>query len=293
MSTLKKIVALMFVFLLMFGFSAITACAEETDSITKDDLLAMNKSELLETLVDNGLILPEDYATHRDLAESFVYEYTPLIIDGTVDADNGKFNYDQSNEMLHNLGSVLAELGFVTSNARLVRSTYTLQNSTAIGSWSNTYTNYNCYAYAIGKTSGLQPGTLSGEYFSVRMSVSSMADVVLADLETEGYWGMKTTTKPTSLPDEYFKVIAIRKDTDNRDYHFMRLYSSSLNSWSHKPADTQPLKWNYSSPNAATWTNEYVEYGNAYPATVDYESTIYYILYKHEDDPGTQQWSIG
>ena len=74
---------------------------------------------------------------------------------------------------------------------------------------------------------------------------------------------------------------------------FMRLYGSSLNSWSHKPADTQPLKWNYSSPNAEIWTNEYVEYGTAYPATVDYESTIYYILYKHEDDPGTQQWSIG
>ncbi len=73
----------------------------------------------------------------------------------------------------------------------------------------------------------------------------------------------------------------------------MRPYNETLNSWSHKPADTQPLKWNYTSTGAEIWSNECVENGVVYAPTVTYESEIYYILYKHENDPGVQQWSIG
>lgn len=53
------------------------------------------------------------------------------------------------------------------------------------------------------------------------MSVSDMADIVLDDLNALGYWGYKTNTKPTSLPDQYFKVICLRKNNSNIDYHFM------------------------------------------------------------------------
>lgn len=284
--------ALLLVFLLLIGTSTTIAYAEETQLLTRDEILAMNKSELLSTLKDNGLLLPEDYATHSDLAETFVFKYTPLIIEGTVDPTAQMFNYDQSNELLHNLGTVLTDLGLSTNSMRSIRSTYTLKNNTAIGSWSDSYRYYNCYAYSLGKTSGLQPGTNSGEYFSLTMSISDMADVVLADLATEGYWGYTTTTKPTSLPDEYFRIIAMRKDTSNEDYHFMRPYNGSLTSWSHKPGGTQPLKWNYTSPGYTTWSNEHVFEGVAYEPTVTYESTVYYILYKHEDDPGIQPWSL-
>ena len=99
---------------------------------------------------------------------------------------------------------------------------YTLQDSTPIGSWSNNYLNYNCYAYALGITSGVQPGHYSGEPFALTMPVSDMADVVLADPEALGYWGYTSSTKPAALLDPYFKVIAIRKAVTNEDYHFMK-----------------------------------------------------------------------
>ena len=89
---------------------------EEIYLITKDALLAMNKSDLLDTLLDNGLVLPDDYSTHRELSENFVYHYTPMIIDGTLDPNKGKFSYSHSNEMLRNLGSTLEALGFIASS---------------------------------------------------------------------------------------------------------------------------------------------------------------------------------
>lgn len=89
---------------------------EETQSLTREDLLAMDQSELLLTLTDHGLILPEDYAAHiEEMAEGFVYEYTPMIMDGEIDPSKGIFNYDQSIEMLRNLGAVLYELGLAPS----------------------------------------------------------------------------------------------------------------------------------------------------------------------------------
>lgn len=289
---MKKNLSLLLVFLMIISPIAMISRAEETRGLSKEDVLEMSKSELLSTLTDNGLVLPEDYATHSDLAENFVYEYTPLIIEGTVDPAVQMFNYDQSNELLRNLGEVLTDLGMNTNSARSIRSTYTLQDNTVIGSWSDSYQYYNCYAYALGKTSGLQPGAKSGEYFSLTMSITDMANVVLDDLATEGYWGFTMTTKPTSLPDEYFRIIAMRKDTSNVDYHFMRPYNGSLNVWSHKPGGTQPLRWNYTSPGATTWNNERVKNGVAFAPTVTYESTVCYILYKHEDDPGIEQWSL-
>ena len=76
---------------------------------------------------------------------------------------------------------------------------------------------------------------MSGRSFSLSMSIFQMANVVLADLATEGYWGYTLTTKPNSLPDQYFKVIAMRKANNGDDYHFMRPFSVSVNEWSHKP----------------------------------------------------------
>lgn len=270
-------------------FSVVTTSyATESHALTEEDLLVMSKSELLETLQAEGLILPEDYATHVDMAENFVYKYTPMIIEGTINANENPFNYNHSNEMLHNLGSVLNELDFAANYTLFAQEEYTLQDNTPIGSWNDSYDNYNCYAYALERTSGLQPGYLSGDHFSMTMSISAMADVVLSDLDSQGYWGYTTTTKPTSLPDSHFHVIAMRKDNDNVDYHFMRPYSLTLNSWSHKPGRTQPLKWNYSSPNSAIWTNECVYKGMTYAPDVTYESEIYYIVYKHRGAPGIQ-----
>lgn len=95
MKKINRYMALLLVFLLLIGTSTTIVYAEETQLLTRDEILAMNKSELLSTLKDNGLLLPEDYATHTELAENFVYKYTPLIMDGTVDPFVQMFNYDQ------------------------------------------------------------------------------------------------------------------------------------------------------------------------------------------------------
>lgn len=132
--------------------------------------------------------------------------------------------------------------------------------------------------------------SISNTPFSIYFSVSEMADIVLKDLDSMGYWGYKTTTKPTSTPDQWFKVICIRKDTSNVDFHFMK--ANTLNSWAHKPGATQPLNWKYASPGAKIWTNERIDKGQALPGTITYESEIYYILYKGKNDPGVQPNSL-
>lgn len=273
-------------------FTTVNVYAAESQILTQKYIAAMSKSELLATLKENGLILPEDYAEHIDLAENFVYEYTPMLIQGKIDPATNPFNYEQSNKMLQNLENVLYNLGLITRRSLLANSNYVLQYSTPIGSWDNSYLNYNCYAYSLGRTSGLQPGELSGANFSITMSISQIADVVLNDLDTQGYSGYKTTTKPTSLPDSFFKVIAVRKDNSNIDYHFMRPYGGSLNSWCHKPGPTQPLKWKDSSPNSKIWNNEAISNGVTLAPNVTYESTIYYIVYKHRSSPGIQPKSV-
>ena len=53
----------------------------------------------------------------------------------------------------------------------------------------------------------LQPGQMSGRSFSLSMSISQMANVVLADLATEGYWGYTLTTKPNSLPISILRLL--------------------------------------------------------------------------------------
>ena len=267
--------------------------ANEKNSLTKDNISTLNELELLDELFDNGLHLPEDYSSHREMAAQFVYKYTPLIIQGKIEALALPFNYDQSNELLLGLEGILREKGLCNESVASVQATYTLQDSTMIGSWDASYVKYNCYAYSLGKRDKfLQPGQMSGRSFSLSMSISQMANVVLADLATEGYWGYTLTAKPNSLPDQYFKVIAMRKANNGADYHFMRPFSVSVNEWSHKPGGTLPLKWKYSSPGQKVWTNESSIKGVSYAPTVTYNSSIYYIVYKHKSSPGIQPTSM-
>lgn len=262
-----------------------------SEEITKMELLQMDQSNMLDTLLASGMKLPEHYQLHRDTAEYFVKTYTPMLLNGEVSAGNLPFNYAPSNAMLSDLESTLIHLHLLDSADRVMPTRYVLQNSIPIGVWSNSYTNYNCYAYSLGLTWWMNPGDQSGTPFDITDPISDIADTVLDDLTYSGFWGYKTTTKPSVLPDPWFRVICIRKDTDNVDYHFMRM-SRSLNTWEHKPGGTQPLQWNFSSPGSAVWSNECVVNGTSYSPTVTYESTIYYIVYKGIHDPGIQQQKL-
>ena len=258
--------------------------AKEVKIISKESLLSLDSSSLIKTLELKGLRLPSDYEQHKELAQSFASKYVPLLMENKINPYIKQFSYDQSNEMMVELAKVLTSMELFKIENVL---RYTLKDSTVLGSWSNSYDRYNCYAYSLGKTFGLQPGTTSRTKFSMTFSISQMADVVIADLNSMGFRGYKTTKKPKSLPDKWFRVICIRKDNDNVDYHFMKC-GANLNSWTHKPGGTQPLRWKYSSPGAKVWSNEHVYKGIAEPGNITYESDIYYTIYKGKNDPGIQ-----
>ena len=85
-------------------------------------------------------------------------------------------------------------------------------------------------------------------------------------------------------------MICVRKSSDGLNYHFMKMKDNfySYVTWTHKPDRSEPLQWNYYSPGADVWTNEGVVNGAVQPATLTYDSEIYYIVYKSKTAPGTQ-----
>lgn len=80
----KRLVATFFVILI--ALSAVTGSAfaladAPKGNLSKNDLLNMDKSELLAALEANGLWLPPDFAAHRtELTEPFMYKYTHMIV---------------------------------------------------------------------------------------------------------------------------------------------------------------------------------------------------------------------
>lgn len=61
---------------------------------------------------------------------------------------------------------------------------------------------------------------------------------------------------------------------------------TSVTRWVHKPGKSIPLVWDYSSPGAKVWTNEAVIDGTYYSPSIEYDSTIYYIIYWAKGGPG-------
>lgn len=307
MNSFKKVLVwLGLVIMLCLSFSklAVEASEHSNESYSKASFQHMTAYESLECLIKNGLILPSDYSIHHDLAEGFIFHYLPLVLNKAIGTEDILFNNSQSNALLKNIGLTLDQMGVPhLKNMRDLR--YSLVDSTGIGSWNSSYGWYNCYSYAIGYYNSiffyptfLHPGDIYAYYngstnpYSLTMTINQLANLVLQDLGTLNYWGYTSTTKPTSLPDQYFRVIALRKDTNNSDFHFMKM-NGSLNTWVHKPGASLPLRWNYSSPNYKIWTNESInQYGYGVAPDTTYESGIIYILYKSFDDPGIQYQDV-
>lgn len=170
---------------------------------------------------------------------------------------------------------------------------YTLQHST-LHAWDpSTMPNYNCYAFAIGRTDdAYQPGDFSGDdncYYNHLGKIDDLAKVIDADLN--GSLGYACVRIQVNRPDSFGiweNVIAIRKDEtldyvrpDNNerwnDYHVAKLTSEG---WFHKPGGTAVLKFNQAPSNNVNWTNERYAYGIYYEPIVTYESEIRYLLYK-------------
>lgn len=163
----------------------------------------------------------------------------------------------------------------------LSASAYTLQDSTVIGTWNDSYVNYNCYSYALYKKDAFHlPGDFSGTEFNLNDPMTTIMARVKADLkssELSKECVCITTVRPTSLNENQY-VICARKGTE--DIHFMR--STTGSTWRHKPSWTNPLKYKYTDPSTTVWTNEHSYENEEYAGNTYYDSEIYYAVYQSE-----------
>lgn len=240
------------------------------DERQNDTFEGLTPDECVSVLKQYGLQLSSYYTAYPQEAEAAVSLIINDIRNGMLEPDY-YYNFSELKALAEDIIAINESKNLIPVGDALTR--YTLQNSTQYGTWKNSYTTYNCYAYAIRRSSAgdIEPG----DYSSVPSSntIAAYANAVVADLQALGYTAYKTTVKPTSLSSGQY-AICIRK---NIDFHLMR--STDGSNWYHKPAHTNPLKWNWSNPNYRTWNNEHSINNISYTYTTTYTSTIYYIIY--------------
>ena len=229
----------------------------------------MSEEECLSFIKEKGINIPKDYQDDGELIKK-------LIIDAQT-LPEGCYPYNNTE-----LVKLAKDIRRVVNQTEGVRaSSYQLQDSTVWGSWSDSYLDYNCYGFAINRTSDfVNPGYYSNQSFSRSLSIDDMASLVIDDLDKLGYWSYSTNRKPTeSSLATYERAICIRKGS--KDYHFMKLMGST---WRHKPGNTAILSYNYSNPDIkASWSNELSFRGVAYAPTIWYDSSVKYIIYWSKD----------
>lgn len=269
-------------FLLHTIVTPASAVQAEASAVAVEQLTQLSGEDVLDTLLENGLRIPEGLE-EDEFTRNAAKEIVAGIESGAITADHIPYSYTKMVELAQNILDVTGAPG-VAARSFSALAGYKLQDSTVIGAWSNDYRYYNCYGYAIGQQVFKDPGYYSGKSFSVSMGISEIADLTVSDLDALGYWGYKTTTKPSALA-YYERVVAVRKGSN--DYHFMK-GDTSGSDWTHKPAGNQPMHWNYTSPGYKVWTNEYSFQNVNYAGAITYNSTIYYIIYWAKNGAGPQ-----
>ena len=266
---------------------------ETVEPFSSRELCAMSDQECVQVLEDYGLEIPKRFVltVSEEYAGHYAKESLEYCLNGEFETRNTNYNnfdlddfamrvqllatkYDPEVAVLYKeyLQSFQTTEDTDTSMAipGLTRDASGLQDSTAVGSWGESYGKYNCYGYAIGTNQWMTPGSYSGSSYNV-FSVSSVKDAVIDDFNTRGYWARATTTKPSTLT-YWEKAICVR--VGDGDYHFMK--STDAWSWFHKPGASVPLRWNYTSPAYKSWTDEGIFSDGYYPGTHTYNSTIFY-----------------
>jgi len=111
----KYIFFLMLVFLIITLFPKQNYASESNPSL-RLELLSMSKSRLFDKLRKDGLVLPSFFNEHKEIAEDFVYEFTPMLLSGQADASVCTFGNWQTYEMLVNLDLTLRKQGLLRDN---------------------------------------------------------------------------------------------------------------------------------------------------------------------------------
>lgn len=280
---LKCLLSLCIIFSLV-TFSA-TAATNSPDDSTRIRLSSLDNEQCKNFLASQGITIPEALGD-IDLPKIFA------LIEEHPKAESG-ISWTVASDFIKEV-RLAADSYYGISSAPSARAlAYTLQYST-VYSWDPaTMPRYNCYAYAIGRTSACEPGDFSDQTYNSAAGIDDLAAVVKADLKGDlGYSCVKIQSNRPSSTSGWSNVIAARKDTTYdsgrlNDYHFAKLTSSG---WYHKPGDTAILKFNSAPSNSVDWTNE--RYDGSYHAPfVTYDSDIRYLLYRPNHGSTTYTWT--
>ncbi len=300
-NTFLKIYLISFIFLLtLFAglfialrpHSGLSAHASSLPASYK--LSEMTDEQCIEFIKDNNIEIPEGFAD----SGTFVHD----VIRSVEEKPNIEFtfNYNVTLNFAENIKALVNDYyGVRESDIALFNSSeyrYELQYNwvqndngdwvSSGGTWDDSWTDYNCYAYAIGKTENIpwgigfayQPGYFgrTGEFNKDedKCSIYDLALIVRDDLVSLGYDVCVSNTEPTEI-DINQTLICVRRGP--LDYHFMRKNFSD-GYWYHKPGNNAPLKYKY-SPDQYVWKSEYSFNGVEGCSGFIYNSDIYYITF--------------
>lgn len=273
--------------------SPVTAKAEGTiSSDLSGEIINLSENQCLEYVKSSGVEIPQEFSGQPDIGN-----FVKSVIETCVANPNVSFHYNYSvtQKFVQDIKSLINKHYIPKdSNQVLVASapSYTLQDSTVYSDTNVEY--YNCYAYSIGRTEypneydtafQYQPGDFSNSEFNINMSISTIAQIVKADLNGLGYYDIIVSAFKPEI-DSKAKLICVRKGS--YDYHFMKYDSGD---WYHKPGRSAILKYKY-EPDHAVWTNESYHNGIVYSPSITYDSEIYYIRY-YDEKPAYRELFAG
>gem|GEM_PF-1375310 len=260
---------------------------EDENDYTIKVISEMPWEEQIAMLTEYGVVFPDNFPAdlHRDFIQSVIC-LSEKDVNYRVVA-NSPVTFSVGCEIVSAVNKYLGRESSIKDSSFSYGATRGLNDSTVVGSWSNSYYNYNCYAYAVGMTDafywpGMYSNVPNSSNFDISVSISTLAAHVKNDLASSHYSYnciKVVSTRPTSFQSGQ-KCICIRKGSD--DFHFMKLSSGF---WYHKPSWTNPLKYKYTPSNSTYWTNEaYAKDPSTgvmtyYSASTQYTSNIRYIVY--------------
>lgn len=261
-------------------------------------LSSMSDDECYSFVVNNGVNIPEsmdEVTTTKKLIKNIIL---------TVEKNpNCTFNYNFIDTAIfaEDVKKLVVKYYDLDNSSSIVgrslENYYELQDSyvygggewrTFCGDYKTKWYNYNCYAYAIGRTESpanygeyhnqYQPGVFSDNgSFSYSMDICELAQLVCDDLYSLGMININVYNNMPNILNEDYKMICVRRGPT--DYHFMK-YDIQTDSWYHKPGKTAVLKYKYSPENNYTWSDEHSLYGVEYAPENYYASEIQYITYQ-------------
>lgn len=242
--------------------------------------------ELLAFLHENDIVIPDGLADSQDhLLELVRYYIAEIELNPNIEF---LYSLAQLQDFAYALKFAVNDFYGVDSSIQPFAN-YGLQDSTVYQMPSN-MANYNCYAYALGRSSSCSPGEFSGHGNMTQttlknMSIYEVAQYVKDDLQSSTL--NKKCVKITYTRPSYNSLVSgqsaicVRKGDNGNgayDYHFMKLFSGDT--WRHKPGRTAILTYDYLPSNSRVWLSEGYNGSNTIYGDIVYDSSIYYILFK-------------